>query len=188
MSSTNRNNTRHGADYYVTPIPAIMDFLNAWGHTIYVGDRILDPCAGGDDVNPMSYPEALRRYYGQSLQVDTVDIREDSRAEIKADYLNWQPPAAYSLVITNPPFNLALPIIQKAIQDIKPTGKVVMLLRLNFLGGQERSKWLRQNMPEQIFVHSKRMKFLNTAGTDSIEYAHFVWGKTPATQTTIHII
>ena len=50
-----------------------------------------------------------------------------------------------------------------------------MLLRLNFLGSQERSDYLREHMPD-IYVIPNRPSF--TGGkTDSIEYAWFVWSK-----------
>ncbi len=57
-----------------------------------------------------------------------------------------------------------------------------MLLRLNFFGSQERSTWFKSNMPVNCYVHSKRLKFTNTGGTDSIEYMHAVWvvGEYPA--------
>jgi len=191
MSSTNRGSDYHHAGYYVTPISAVMDFLATWNHPVALGADILDPCAGGDEANPMSYPTALRRYYGETgglPRITTLDIRPDSRASICADYLTWEHGGGRDLIITNPPFNLAVPIIQKALTEITPDGFVVMLLRLNFLGGKERSKWLKTHMPREIYVHSRRMKFLNTAGTDSIEYAHFVWGKEHCPETKIYII
>jgi hypothetical protein len=197
MSSTNRNNTRHGADYYVTPIAAVLDFFKAWDNPSALAGSILDPCAGGDDSNPMSYPEAINiirkrttgfttTEIGQTLL--TLDIRPDSSAAHVADYMTWQPYQKYGLIITNPPFNIALDIIKKARQEITDDGYVVMLLRLNFLGGKERGRWMRQNMPESIWVHSQRMKFLNTSGTDSIEYAHFVWRKNHCETTIIKLI
>ena len=32
-------------------------------------------------------------------------------------------------------------------------------------------------MPEYIFVHHKRMSFIEGGGTDSVAYAHYVWRK-----------
>lgn len=189
MSSTNRNSVRHEADYYVTPVDSIIDFLDAPGSPSlnYSGDTVLDPCAGGDAKHPMSYPEALRRYYGD-FDIDTVDIRADSRAAIKADYLTWTPQKQYNIIITNPPFNLALEIIQKALCDVADKGLVIMLLRLNFFGSQKRSAWLKNNMPSWCYVHSKRMSFSDCGGTDSIEYMHAVWVRgicPPSTQLRI---
>ena len=78
-----------------------------------------------------------------------------------------------NVIITNPPFNHALEFIKKAI-ELEPE-YVCMLLRLNFLGSQERSDYLREHMPD-IYVIPNRPSF--TGGkTDSIEYAWFVWSK-----------
>lgn len=60
MSSTNRSNARkeHIADYYRTPIADIEKFFSALDNTITIDmDKCtLDPSAGGDENNPMSYP------------------------------------------------------------------------------------------------------------------------------------
>lgn len=66
MSSTNRSSKRydHKNDYYVTPIPAILDFLHEFKkHEPQAFDgMILDPCSGGDANHEMSYPKALQEY------------------------------------------------------------------------------------------------------------------------------
>lgn len=174
MSSTNRSEARkqHIADYYVTPINEIEKFLK----NISIDGKILDPCAGGDSINKMSYPVALKNIYGD-IDITTLDIREDSLAEIKANYLNYNCKNQYDVIITNPPFNQAFEIIKKALDDVKDGGKVIMLLRLNFLGSKERNKWLLNNPPSEIWVHTKRMSFIKGKGTDSIEYAHYIWVK-----------
>ena len=184
MSSTNRSKARelHLSDYYVTPVVSILDFLMEFDNDCPQlsftgkGKRILDPCAGGDAEHLMSYPEALAKYVGVSCgSIETVDNRPDSRATWKEDYLFYTPMVQPDVIITNPPFNIALDVIQKALRDVKNNGLVVMLLRLNFFGSQTRAEWLRNNMPIYSYVHSKRMKFTNTTGTDSIEYVHNVW-------------
>lgn len=178
MSSTNRSNSRdyHISDYYRTPIAEIEKFLlefnKIYGYHLNFG-KILDPCAGGDDEHPMSYPEALKRY---NSNITTVDIRQDSRADIKADYLLTDCKGKYDLIITNPPFSLSIEIIKKALDDVKPGGMVVMLEKLNFFGSKERKAFWDEHLPEYCFVHHKRMSFTGK-GTDSIEYCHMVWRK-----------
>lgn len=184
MSSTNRSAARaqHVADYYKTPVPAIMDFLMEFlsdnPHMAFDGKFILDPCAGGSGSETMSYPEALQKYtYKAPLTIETIDIREDSPAKHKCDYLATAVSYWPDVIITNPPFNLALPIIKKALVDVKTGGLVIMLLRLNFFGSRERAEWFDKHMPLFCYVHSKRMKFRAGGGTDSIEYMHAVWQK-----------
>lgn len=119
MSSTNRGYDRHKADYYVTPHKPIKDFLSTFLDVEKVDrpDRIIwfDPCAGGDSKTPMSYPTVIQEAF--DVEVSTMDIREDSLAEVKGDYLSTKYSEVFPLkpgiIITNPPFNLALPIIKK---------------------------------------------------------------------------
>ena len=185
MSSTNRSEARkeHVADYYITPVNEIKKFLR----NIIIEGKILDPCAGGDSENKMSYPIALKDIFGD-LDITTLDIREDSLAEIKGNYLTYDCKNKYDVIITNPPFNIAFDIIKKALDDVREGGKVIMLLRLNFLGSKERNEWLLNNPPSEIWVHAKRMSFVKGKGTDSIEYAHYVWVKGIKQQTRLHLL
>ena len=187
MSSTNRTKAREvSIDYYVTPIPAISTFLEE----LHKDSRdinfdfakpltILDPCAGGDPNHPMSYPEALQKWTDKNnldAHITTLDIRQDSLASNKISYFDYQTDL-HNIIITNPPFNIALKIIQKALVDVVDGGLVIMLLRLNFFGSQERKEWLQQNMPIHCYVHSKRMRFMEGKSGDSIEYMHAIWQK-----------
>lgn len=129
MSSTNRSNARkdHIADYYITPVKDIVNFMNHLDNAVTLdfseGNIVLDPCAGGDENHGMSYPTALKEYYAlQDGDIKTMDIRDDSRAETIADYLNTELDYEPSCIISNPPFNRALEFIQKALQDVKVGG------------------------------------------------------------------
>lgn len=190
MSSTLRNKDRQvSVDYYATPIDEITNFLENTIEGIpsfpigKVNDIfVLDPCAGGDETRPMSYPtaiEAFAKKNGKSCGINTLDIREDSPAKYHGSYLAdndmWKD--KFDVIITNPPFSEALNIIKKALKDVKHGGYVVMLLRLNFFGSQIRKDFWLHNMAKYCFVHSKRMSFHGSKGTDSIEYMHCVWQK-----------
>lgn len=180
MSSTNRGYERHRTDYYITPQYCIKDFLNHWlkDEGIDRPDRLfwLDPCSGGDDKNEMSYPNVLKKEFGVDMM--TIDIREDSKAERKENYLTAEiKEPKPDIIITNPPFFLAVEIIEKALNDVVNGGYVVMLLRLNFFGSKGRKKLFEKHMPKYTYVNSKRISFTENGGTDSIEYAHFVWEK-----------
>lgn len=193
MSSTNRTNAqeRHISDYYITPIDVIQyfieNFISIEGN---IFDRVLDPCAGGDSLNPMSYPTALSNLGIKNVK--TIDIREDSLADIKGNYLELEIPKGFNVIITNPPFNQAEEVIQKSLNDISDNGYVIMLLRLNFLGSQKRKPFWDKYPPKYIFIHSKRISFMKDikgkAVTDSIEYAHFVWQKGNQEQTKLFVI
>lgn len=178
MSSTHRSAARsaHVYDYYVTPIDEVVKFLRAFlaVEPCALSGRVLDCCAGGRiGHEPMSYPEAMIQCGIDEKRITTLDIRADSRAQIIADYLT-HPTESYDSIITNPPFDIALQIIQKAISDASPNGWVIVLLRLNFLEGKLRKSFWDQSMPKYIFVHHKRLSFTGK-GTDSVAYAHFVF-------------
>lgn len=179
MSSTNRSNARdsHIADYYITPINKIEEFLEEFlkYEKIPKDIKILDPTSGGDSLHTMSYPKALNNY--NFTNIDTIDIREDSPATTKGDYLKIDCKDKYDMIITNPPFNISLDIINKALDEIKDGGYVIMLLRLNYFGGKVRRELWKANMPKYSFVHHKRISFMENGKTDSIEYQHLVWQK-----------
>lgn len=201
MSSTNRGTPRQAQDYYVTPIPPILEFLSAfYEDTGFRPKLILDPCAGGDADHPMSYPSALEKFESWSgCELGTIDIREDSLAENKFDYLKHKVACSPDLIISNPPFYLACEFILKGIADVADNGHVVMLGRLNFFGSDDRKEFWHQHMPEFTYVHSHRLAFTTKKSaelanldaqargkpqkpwkpgqTDSIEYAHFCWRK-----------
>lgn len=198
MINTYQGAERSPADYYVTKIPDILAFLQAFAEDspVFANKRILDPCAGGDDRNPMSYPEAIKQAGWNEAQMDTIDIRPDSRAARKGNYPRMKLDVAPDIIISNPPFCLALEFIQKGLRDVKRGGLVIMLLRLNSFGSQKRRTWFQANMPLYAYVHAERLGFWpehpsramldwwasqgkeaapKSTSTDSIEYMHCVW-------------
>jgi hypothetical protein len=190
MSSTNRKNAkaRHVSDYYVTPKKDIRDFFSHWLEDLeddflsvkHNLDNLiwLDPCAGGDEKNDMSYPAVLINDIGTPpANITTYDIREDSRADNIDDFLLTDFEDNFDIVISNPPFNLAEQFIRRSLEAVQPEGYVIMLLRLNFLGSKARKTFWDTYPPQYIYVHHKRLSFTENGATDSIEYAHFVWQK-----------
>lgn len=181
MSSTVANKPRNPNDYYATPTWVIKQFLEAWqavdNFTLSERfDKVLDPCSGGDSNNLAPYPAVLESIGLIEKQLLTYDVREDAQADVQCDYLNHTVMQEQDLIISNPPFSLALEFIKKALQDTSESGCVVMLLRANFLGSQKRDAFFKKHPPTHVFYHAKRISFSN-GGTDSTDYAHFVWDK-----------
>ena len=191
MSSTNRGYERHKVDFYVTPQEAIRQFFGHWlddligefhDDQLSVGtnpDRAkwLDPCAGGDAKHEMSYPTVIKAEFNPDV-LSTIDYRQDSLAEQKEDYIFAKiTPEYYDVIITNPPFYIAKDVIEKALVDVKIGGYVVMLLRLNFFGSNERLPFWEKQLPTWAYVHHRRFSFTDDGKTDSIEYMHAVWQK-----------
>lgn len=177
MSSTNRNAERNDKDYYITPIPVIEFFIKEIlkVNPNILDGLILDPTAGGDANNPMSYPIALSNLGFNNIK--TIDIREDSKADEIGNYLDIQLDYKPNVIVTNPPFNISREVIEKALDDVEDNGYVIMLLRLNYFGGAKRKNLWDSKMPLYTIVHNKRISFTQDGKTDSIEYAHFIWQK-----------
>ncbi|WP_288987081.1 class I SAM-dependent methyltransferase [uncultured Pseudoalteromonas sp.] len=184
MSSLNRGTVRNADDYYITPHWLIEDFLAAFAENNMLvcspdeSPRVLDPSAGGCEKYEMSYPTVLKKH---GFNVESWDKRGNSRANvINCDFLEveWLD-SHYDMIITNPPFNLALEFAEHALKLVKEGGLVIMLQRLNWLGSQKR-KAMWQKLPlAAVYVHSKRPGFdpEKPSKTDSTEYAHFVFCK-----------
>lgn len=68
-------------------------------------------------------------------------------------------------------------IIEKALEDVNDNGYVVMLLRLNFFGSNQRKPFWDKQLPVWAYVHHRRFSFTDDGKTDSIEYMHAVWQK-----------
>ena len=182
MSSTLRSKApRHQNDYYVTPIDDVVLFLKELESVegnIFEGKKILDHSAGGDAINVMSYPTALVEHMGVNPKdITTIDIRQDSRAEIRGDYLKLDMSEKFDVVITNPPFNLSLDMIKKALSELKEGGYAIFLVRLNYFGSKARKEFWDTILPKYTFVHSKRISFTPDGKKDSIEYMHIVFKK-----------
>jgi len=158
MSSTNRGSKRLDKDEYQTPVWAVKFIMNEidWNAC----PTFLEPCLGGGNIFN-NFPGG----HGKAF----CDIN------IGIDYLKQRTPKpVYDLIITNPPFSLALEFLKKSLQEAKT---VIYLLRLNFLGAQIRHDFWAMNSPTHLFVLSKRPSFTEDGSTDSVEYAWFVWDR-----------
>lgn len=156
MSATNRGAERNPRDEYQTPlwaVHAIMQYIE-WDsvHTF------LEPCRGDGHVW-YSLPRGLKRTWREL---------NDGR-----DYLTWTPKTEFDLILTNPPYSLAIEFLQKSLVEGL---SVAYLLRVNFLGAIERAGFWEKNPPTNLFPLYPRPSFTGD-GTDMTEYAWFVWDR-----------
>jgi len=174
MSSTGRGTTREPKDHYDTPEYTTDSLLRC--HTIRY--PVLEPCAGNF---------AIVDKLGDGVVI-TNDINPDSRATHNHDYLEYSFAGDNPhTIITNPPFNIAQQIIERALVDVIEGGEVIMLLRLNFLGAQKRKTFWDFAPLKHIYVLSKRPCFINNK-SDSIEYAWFVFERGYEGEAAIEVI
>jgi hypothetical protein len=173
MSATNRGGApRADFDKYYTPdwlIDELVEIIK--GHELPEGMKILEPaCGSGSIVKKLkeALPEAMLWYY---------DISPDEEFEcLTIDFFDVKPKERYDMVVTNPPYKEAERFIKHALKMVPDGGLVIMLLRVNFFGGQKRAEWLIENPPLECHITVRRPRFRGK-GTDACEYGWFVWRK-----------
>jgi hypothetical protein len=174
VSATNRGAVRNADDFYATPPWATRSILKALcrDRALYSPMAILEPSAGNgaivDEIRAFGFPnEGI-----EAIEIDPN--RADASGAQCADFLTIAPDPRFDLVITNPPFSLALEFAKHALQFLRPGGTLALLLRLNWLASGKRSEWLRDNTPS-LYVLPKRPSFSADGKTDATDYAWFVW-------------
>jgi|SRR3972149_971096 len=180
MSATNRGSIRRKDDDYQTPLWAIELIVQRFNMT---GKVILEPAVGSGNI-----VQVIKKYYPKNYGIYGVDINQEyitnavENLKILAecgDYITqpkyadtiWPDP---DIIITNPPYSLALDFITKSLEIVKPGGLVIMLLRLSFLESKKRKEFHQYNPVDSIYVLSERPSFTGD-GTDACSYAWFVW-------------
>lgn len=161
MSSAKPVKERNANDFYPTPSWVTKLLLNRLD--IRADDIFLEPAAGAMDIyNLVEIDEHRKKFAELSLGIDYLKTDMDFSADV---------------IITNPPFSLFEAFIATAIhRDLKPTGTMAMLLRVNALGGNLRAAFWRMYRPTHMLVVTPRPSF-SGSGTDSSEYAWFVWDR-----------
>ena len=148
MSATGRSNVReqHDEDFYGTPAWCTRAILRILGEP----HPVLDPCAGERAILDVCDDVWDRQHTG-------FDLVDRGRPSISVrDALSPEPWGhSHGIVVTNPPYKLALEFVQRAIVEV-PT--VAMLLRLPFLESVERQAF-HQKHPADIYILSKRPSF-----------------------------
>lgn len=143
--------SRSPYDFYPTPEWCYKNLPIDWSQF----KTALEPCAGDGRI--------LNFLSDKGITMDYCEIQEG------LDFFEHE--GEYDLIFTNPPFSIAQEFIEKAL-GMAPT--VIMLLRINFLSSLKRQPFWLMYPPDGMIVLSKRPSFTGT-GTDSQEYAWFVW-------------
>lgn len=182
MSATNRGTVRNPADFYATPLSCIENFLQ---HYILPDDAdILEPAAGNGNII-----QALRNK-GYKNNITAIEMRYEEKESLLdvadnvliEDFLQTTHTGKYDVIIGNPPYSLAQEFIEKSLNMLTENGKLIFLLRTNFLESQKRAEWWQARIPQGLYVLSKRPSFTGK-GTDATSYSWFVWDKATSQQT-----
>lgn len=188
---------RRPHDFYPSPVAVCHAALKLIPYTVQP-QRILDPGAGTG-----VWGQAARQRWPLA-DIDGVEIREEANGS--PDYTTWwrgdflAAPLSdsYDLIIGNPPFanntrnadgtvardrRYAEKFVRRALALTADGGRVLFLLRLAFLEGQERARGLFNDYPPaQVAVLANRPSFMpvdhiKAGKTDATAYAIFMWQK-----------
>lgn len=154
MSATNRGTIRVAQDAYYTPqytINLILEKID-----LSKVSSSLEPCRGDG------------RIYNLLPDVKHWCEMGEGRDYLKIDY------SEIDLIVTNPPFSLAIDFLRKSLLEAKT---VVYLMRLEILGSRKRNRFWSENPPSHLYVLSERPSFSINGKTDMTEYAWFVWDR-----------
>ena len=116
---------------------------------------------------------------GTWISYDLRPVNAIAEFHAQCDFLAVDVDAPYSkdltAVVTNPPYSLAEKFIRHA-RKLCPHADLVFLLRLAFLASAKRLPlWQDVGIPD-VYVLPNRPSFTG-GGTDSADYAWFVWRK-----------
>ena len=85
-------------------------------------------------------------------------------------------------IITNPPYSVGLQFVQRALDSIRPSGKVAMFLKVHFLEGQKRGELFAKSPPRTFYISRSRLACfkngdMSVKPANAIAYAWYVWEK-----------
>jgi len=161
---------RRDEDFY--PTPAFMTRALLKRLPSLQGLTVLEPCAGNGaivDVLPadariVTNDIAVRDPFVPDFLVDATQRRS---------WLDFHRAWPVDVTATNPPFDVAFPILQHAFEFSRRG--VVLLLRLTFLEPTEdRGPWLAEHPPDRLIV-LPRYDFRGNGKTDSVSTAWMIW-------------
>lgn len=178
MSSAGRSDVRQANDFYRTPswvTEAILPHLPSGGDVCDAG------CGDGAILAAIAATAPFVHSQLHGVEIDpalaaqaAMHLAEPRRHHIyEGDFLRHG--LNYDLVVCNPPFSFAREFVEHALALVASRrGTVAMLLRLAWMAGQARASFHTEH-PSDVYVLSRRPSFTG-GGTDSADYAWFVWG------------
>lgn len=154
--------TREVNDFYATPKHATEALLK-----LEKFDGVIWECACGDGA----ISKILKENGYKVISSDLIDRGYG----ISINFLLTED--TVQNIVTNPPFKQAQKFIEHALKST--TGKVAMLLKLNFLEGQRRNEFFKRTPLKNVYVFSKRLSFdkgnEKGKGNGLLAYAWYVW-------------
>jgi len=174
-TSHSRTGERAENDYYATDPDSLQLFLCALARDNITLSKDLWECAAGDGV----LSRVLKRY-GYKVKSSDIYSRGFKDNEI-IDFLEYDGKWDGD-IITNPPYSLAQPFVEKALSIVKEGQKVIMYLHLQFLETKARRELFDREPPKYVYINSARQAcYKNGDATKKLSsavcYCWFVWEK-----------
>lgn len=161
---------RNEHDYYETPRFMTASLL----HHHPISGSVFEPCAGDGAI-----ARALVAAGFQTVLTNDIDVQHATTFHADATQLDiWSHSALAGInwVITNPPFNVAFPILEQA-ERLARVG-VAMLLRKTFLEPTtNRGPWFSVHPPTRV-IGLPRHNFRGN-GSDSCAADWYIWEREP---------
>ncbi len=183
MSATGRGKERAANDFYETPARCVEELMQACD---LGGANWLEPSAGSGAI--IRAVNAIKP--GITWAAVELDNRHSSNLKALTNnvhvgsYLTWEKDRHYDVVIGNPPYSLAMEFVQTSLRN---ADTVALLLRLCFAASKKRADFMMSTCPD-VYVLSQRPSFTG-GGTDSTDYAWFVWhSDKPTTRGSFQVI
>ncbi len=150
-------------DHYTTPrecTVALMNFLKLTGMPY-----IWEPACGKGDIS-----KVLIDY---EAFVYSTDLMDYGYGETGIDYLTAEAPEDVDAIITNPPFNLAVEFVNKALADAP---LVAMLFKSQFWHAKARIPLFNRTTPKYVLPMTWRPQFMEGKTTSPVmEVCWTVW-------------
>ena len=168
-ASNHSDEEREENDFYATS-PIALDKLYQTGELTC---KNIWECACGEG-------HLSKVFTAQGYEVRSSDIIDRGYGDV-LDFLQVQEEWAGD-IITNPPYKYALEFAEKALQVVRPGGKVALFLKLTFLEGKRRKPFFQSQPPRTVYVSASRLKCgkngdFNQFTNSAVAYAWFVWEK-----------
>lgn len=170
ISKNKKNGERERNDYYATDPKSVEALLKFESFNHYIWEpacgtghisKVLEK-AGYDVISS----DLIYRGYGEKEPLNFLEYKD----QIEDD------------IITNPPYSLAQEFVEKSLEITKPSAKIAMLLKIQFLEGKARAKLFKKYPPKIIYVFSERQVCAKNGEFEKIRgsavcYAWFIWEK-----------
>jgi hypothetical protein len=171
MGNRHSEYERDHHDFYCEPswaVTVLLDYLQL--------TALHDPCAGLGNV-----VDTMHRRGRRATGADIID-RASGRFPVR-DFLTDS--EMYANIVTNPPFGIAVPIIEHALAHVVPGGRVAVLVPIGFLASSGRHPLFVRPETESVLVLSRRPSMPpgqllqqfgeSIRGNGSTDFAWVVW-------------